>query len=200
MFDAEFLYTKPDPLALDFNPPIKTATGELARLVLQEPTANAVWVAEQHLIARNGTRGTRMYQKALVAKVGGVPEAILDEVPIGTFTKAARYLQDFVEAGLPDAASDDGGPMPPSFLIVFNEPIANLSALTLHEPTLGQMAKAEALLGDMSPQRVRAYQETLMAMSSGESSTLVTQLPISVLNRAASYVLGFSAAGRAIAS
>ncbi len=201
MFESDFTYTAADPLIIPLDPPLKTGRGDVLQIVLREPTSAQVWAAEQHLIPKNGNKGTRLYQKALVSKVSGVDETALTELPIGVFMKAARYLQDFIEAGLPGKDSEDeSAPLPTTFTILIDPPIRaqtlELSSLRLSEPTLGQMAKAESALGDLSAQRVRAYQEQLVIQASGENGLLIASLPISVLNRAASYVMGFSAAGR----
>jgi hypothetical protein len=196
----EFTYVAPELLVLEFDPPVKAKDGTLTRLELREPTSNEVWVSEQHLTDRNGSRAMRLYQRALVSKVGGIPVEVVDEMPIGAFSKAARHLQSFVQAGLPDANGDANDAPPSSLTITFAEPIAygtaSHASITLREPTLAQMSKAENMLGDMSAQRVRAYQEAVVATASGESPALIAFLPISVLNRAASYVLGFSNGGR----
>ena len=197
--DTEFAYTTPEPLTIDFSPPIEAAGGLLERIVLREPTGSEVQFAEQHLTAKNGNRATRLYQRALVSRVSGVPEAALDDVPLGSFTRAARYLQDFVEAGLPDP-NDEEEPGP-SLTISFDNPIdasgVTHSSLTVHEPNLGMMSKADSALGDLSPFRVRAFQQNLVTLASGgKTAMLVSKLPVSVLNRAATFVMGFSTAGR----
>ena len=205
MFDEPFFYTKPEKLELHFDPPIKSASGgALSKLSLGEPSSGQVYGAESFLVAKNGNRAQRMFQRALVAKVGGVPDEALDNLPISSFTKAAAYLQAFVDTGYAENTEEAAAAMPDSFTITFAEPIGEgdkaITSLRLGELTLGQMAKADTVLGDLSRQRLRAWQEQIVTASSGESPIIIAQLPVSVLNMAASFVAGFSNAGRTIST
>ncbi len=198
---SDFTYTAPEPLVIDFDPPVSIKDGSLSRLALSEPRANRVMMAEQHLTARNGSRASRMYQRTLIALTADVAEPLLDALPISAFSQAARYLQSFVDKGLLDGEGEEADFLPPPMMtITFEKPIEasnrTMTMLTLREPTLAQMVKADAVIGDQSPQRVRRWQETIVTDVSGESPALIQYLPISVLNIASAYLTGFSMPGR----
>ena len=198
---AEFTYAPPPPLVIEFDPPVVSGPRELSGFSLSEPTTQAVFVAEAHFTTKNGNRASRLYQRALVAKVSGVSEVALYDIPVSDFTRAARFLQDYVESGLPDQGADGEPPIAKALTINFDPPIefAGVSHryLKVAEPTLGQMAKADSALGDMSAQRIRLFQQNLVQLASGENALFINMLPISVLNRAASFLMGFSTPGRA---
>ena len=197
----DFNYTPPEPLVLDFDPPIEHGGNKLERLSLREPQANHVFAADQHQGTKNAARARGQYQRTLISKVGGVPEAALTNMPMSSFARAAAYLQGFVEGGLEEPASsdteDDYGI---TLTITLDPPLevngATYPFITLNEPTLGQMTKAESALGDMTPQRIRMFQMSLVEIASGLSGVVVGALPITVLNRAATFLMGFSSAGR----
>jgi hypothetical protein len=103
---------KPDPTkVIELDPPITVpGGGTFTELTLGEPKAIHVLNAEKHLKgAAIGAVDIRMYQLTLVSQQTGIPFATLrDNFPISVLNEAARYLQDFVEAGQPtgeDASS-----------------------------------------------------------------------------------------------
>jgi hypothetical protein len=190
----EFTYTAPEPFVIDFAPPLKDGAGTLDRLVLREPTSGEVWLAEQHLDKRDNTKSKRNYQRMLMSKVSGVPESALLAMQIGQFAKAARYLQDLVESNLDSMQTDDADPAT-MLSVTFSEPMTvsgvSYPGFTVSEPTQSQMEKAESALGNMSNQRMRLFQQTIVISASGLPAAVVSKLPISVLNVAATFIIGF---------
>jgi hypothetical protein len=202
----DFAYASPEPLAIDFAPPLKVGDGLLDRIVVREPKAGEVFFAERHFAARQAAGAPRKFERSIISKLSGVPEEALADLPLGVFTRLINYVNGFIDGGfeiepVDDAEAEinstDGGSM---LTISFDPPLsikdAEYPTLNVSEPTLGQMAKAEISLGDGNRQRVRLFQMALVTAASslgqGAGTAVIDHLPISVLNRAATFCVGFS--------
>ena len=102
MSNAEDL---PDTLTVELKTPIELKGQRHTELVLREPRAIDVRQAESHLRASVNVETLRKYQIALIAKVAGVPEPVVEAMAITQLNEAAAYLQGFIEAGRKDGAT-----------------------------------------------------------------------------------------------
>lgn len=88
--------------------------------------------------------------------------------------------------------------LPAELVIELEPPIvfqgANFAELRLREPTSGAVRKAEVHLKSTTSEAMRLYQIALVSNVTGMPIPAVEMLPISKLNRAASYLGAFSTA------
>ena len=91
-------YELPEPeLTIEFDPPLQVGVNvTCAQIRLREPTGAEVRAAEGHLRKGISAEAIRMYQMALIQKVSGVSQQVIDAMPISKITLAAEYLQAFV--------------------------------------------------------------------------------------------------------
>ncbi len=89
----------PEPnLTLTFDPPLKAGHLACSEMQLREPTGGEVRAAEMLLRPGVMPDTIRQYQLSLISKVSGVPQALIDQMPITRVLEAAEYLQRFVNA------------------------------------------------------------------------------------------------------
>lgn len=86
-------------LVLEIAPPLVHKGGTYDSLTLREPKGIEVRQAEMALKAGVNVVTMRAYQIALVARVSGIPEPLIEQLPIRTLNRASRYLQSFIEGG-----------------------------------------------------------------------------------------------------
>lgn len=209
MSDTDAGEDRPATLTIDVVPPVQANGNVVSQLVLQEPTAGQVARAEVEL-SRSGLAGVRAYETALLALVTKADKVALKQLPSSQHMRAAAFLKDFVRANMPKRTEEDdeelGAPVLMSsddYTLTLPEPILfgndTVDSLTLTEPTLAQLEKAETHL---SPDRMkgnaaaslRHYMMALVQVSSGVPMGVIHQMPISVLNKAWSIARVFTVA------
>lgn len=181
-------------LVIDLPKPIRALDGgTMQQLVLREPSAGAVQLAEQELGNSPTPAAQRRYQAKLVAHVAGVAPEALAELPIGLFTRAAAYV---VGPTRIDVSAADDFTAYDELNIQLSEPIVStkhtVELIEVREPTLAMMEKAERLLKDGTNAAARSYQIALVEATTGLPAIVVMKMPISVLNLAAVFAQGFT--------
>ncbi|NPD67302.1 phage tail assembly protein [Lichenicola cladoniae] len=90
-------YDLPDPeLVIEFDPPLSHGGMSCDSIRLREPTGAEVRAAEGHLRKGISAEAIRIYQMSLIRSVSGVPQQIIDAMPISKIMIASEYLQAFV--------------------------------------------------------------------------------------------------------
>ena len=88
----------------------------------------------------------------------------------------------------------DGAALP-EYIIQLDTPISKggdeCTSLTLREPKGIHVRRAEQELKETSVESMRRYQFRLVSEVSGVKVTLIEEMPVSVVNRAASYLQSF---------
>lgn len=188
-------------LAIELRTPITVKGGTIATLLLRQPTATEMWVAEGLLQKNPGPEGVTLYLRQIVASVSGCRPEDLEDVRIGDLNRCADYLVQFVAAGMPKDGESFAEPDEPSWELPLDHPVTfqgrEYATLSLGEPTTGAIRKAQGQFRNGSgPQAARAYQMHLVTNTAGVPYAVVGQLPVSTLNAAATFIQGFSSAGR----
>lgn len=188
-------------LAIELRAPITIKGGTISALQLRQPTATEMWVAEGLLQKNSGPEGVTLYLRQIVASVSGCRPEDLEDVRIGDLNRCADYLVLFIGAGVPKEGEGFVEPDEETWELVIETPVTHqgrqYASLSLGEPTTGAIRKAQGQFRNGSgPQAARAYQMHLVANTTGVPYAVVGQLPVSTLNAAATYLQGFSSAGR----
>lgn len=89
----------PASLIIPLDPPVEFKGGKYEQLTLREPNLAEVRKAETRLRNQSNVEALRAYQVALIALVAGVPEPMLDLLPIRIVEKGWRYLEFFLGGG-----------------------------------------------------------------------------------------------------
>lgn len=169
----------PNEHVITLKRPVGPKGKEITELRLREPTAGEVLRA-----SRETGRGLAL---SLLTQVTGADTAVIEALPSRTADKAFAHLMQYVEPVLSEPEGDDE---PPEEVTIPLRDTLNaggtawISELTLHEPTLSDLIKAEKYDG---MQRVLA----LVALSSGLPRAVVEMIPITDYAKAARYVMGF---------
>ena len=89
----------PPELCIEFDAPIVSGGVTYSELRLAEPNTGHVRMAEMAMNGGDGPADLRNYRCVLVAKVSGVPHAVVRTLPASLVTRAAAYLQGFSRPG-----------------------------------------------------------------------------------------------------
>ena len=128
----------PRTLIIPLEPPIDAGKGaKVTELRLREPT-----LAEMERSLAAGTPYAQILK--LIAAVSGLDEVVASRIPASYRGQAAEFFQSFMP---PEGAeTDEAAPPPSPFVLTLEEPIVfgrdTHEALTLREPTLGELDKA----------------------------------------------------------
>jgi hypothetical protein len=192
----------PDTMTITLDPPVAYKGGEIAELVLKEPTARQVRDAEREYNQDAPWAGAVSYEMKLIGLVAGLTPVALEKLPVGVCNYAATFLQEFVEAGATDPEdADEDRPPPEAGSLPIEPPIkfagVTYSDLDLREPLASEIRNARQLMrssGSLFESR-RAQMQLVTAVS-GLPAPVVDALPIRQLNQAARILGRFSIAGR----
>jgi len=98
---ADEIDEQPAELVIEIDPPIVMKGGTYDSITLREPKVIEVRQAENHLRTNVNMETMRRFQVALVAKVAGVDEPVIEGLPISKLNQAVTYLQNFISSGQP---------------------------------------------------------------------------------------------------
>jgi hypothetical protein len=90
---------QPDTHVLTLDPPVELSNRTVSELFLREPTAKEMQLAESHLRGQFGAGQVRSYEVALVSRVSGVSEAVIESLLITQHNEAIQYIENFSNAG-----------------------------------------------------------------------------------------------------
>ena len=181
-------------MILSFDPALAHAGARIDRMELREPLVRQVIAAEKAGNAETGFHARHVRDQALVAQVAGVDLGVVKQMPMPVFREAERFVNGFSKT------PKKGDPPPPSeaeLLIELASPIEKmnhrLDVLELRPPLAGEMETAQRELG-VSPddERLRRFQLVLVALVVGKPRAVVEDLPISKLDEASRYLMGFT--------
>lgn len=163
--------------------PIKVGEQSIASLTIREPTVGDMLAA----IEKTGTGVTIK----LLALTSGQDEAVIRALPSRQSQKAFKFLGKFLEqVDSVKSVAASAADAPPTMTINLRAPIETsgkyCDRLELHEPTLGDLAKAD---GDSGLK----HAITLMTVSSGQIRAVIERMPITEFTQAARYLLAFLA-------
>lgn len=180
-------------LVLTLDPPVDVAGGKLDMVKLREPTGTEMMAAEAAISAAISEATLTDYRVKLVCAVSGLDEASVNLLPVSVFGNACRFVEAFNSAG-PAASAGPTLELPIGAKLTSGA--ISYDKLTLREPTVGQRRKAEtAIAAGRTAASGRRYQMILVSEASGVPYALAEQLPVSVLNAAEAFVLGFIEGG-----
>ena len=188
---------------IKFDPPLELknkdgSVRKIASMALREPIAREVRDAERAYAAASGPVAARMRDRTLLEAVAGADADIVKAMPVSVYNAAVAFLRGFVEAP-PEA--DYSKDRPTELTVTLDEAIEqsgqHWDALTLHEPTTGDVEMAEQEMNaGMDTETLRKYQIVLVSRVSKAPRFIIERLPVRKLDEAARYIGGFIRAGR----
>lgn len=184
--------------AIVLDPPVKIDGGKLDAISLREPTVKEV-IAAETLACKEQTsvRYFAVLRTELIKTVSGLTDDAVSELPISKFEEAGNVMAGLIEAGMPETGAQANEtleiPLDPSVKVG----AISYDRLSLFEPTVRRVRMAEAAMdGAENTAAFRRYQANLVGGVSGIGWAAVQELPISMLNRAGGFLMGFLAVGR----
>ena len=189
----------PDTLILTLTPPVDIGGATCREVRLQEPTLVQIQRAHEKLdnAGMSSVRAQRAYELTLLQHVSKLSPAVIDALPARKIREGIQYLERFVTCDLP-AQEWDGEDIPDEVIVPLDAPLTanglEVSELALREPTGGELAKAEALLGSAMPPLpgpIRAYHLRLICEVTGLKPGHIGQVPIRKAREAVRYLEGF---------
>jgi hypothetical protein len=178
---------------IELETPIEWKGASYAKLDLREPTGGEVLKASR----KNGMD----FVLLMVQQVSGLPEQVVQQLPIRPVNQAMAYISSFLDAGKRKAPDgEDAEPQPDELIELESTKTIELAApiewnadvhtrIDLREPTAGELQKASSK-GGMD------YVLLMIHQVSGAPMQIVHQLPIRVVNEAMEYISDFLAAGQ----
>ena len=160
---------------------------------LREPTALQVLTAEKAGVESPGAHSQRVTDTTLVAEVAKVSVDLVRQMPVSLFREAAQYVNGFSKG-----AAKQAKPTLDAELVIDVSPRIEqagriLSQLELREPTTGEVEEAQRKLGaTVNAATLRESQIHLVSLVSEMPRFMINALPISKLDQASRYLLGFT--------
>ena len=179
-------------MKIKFDPPLKHEEATCAEMVIREPTGLEVLKAAEASAGEQGAQAERVRDTVLIALVSGIDEGLVRKVPASKFKAAAAFLNKFVE---PVVAPNAPRNTDPEMIIPILPRIEKMGRivdqLELREPTTGEVEEAQRKLTSLSQFAMRTMQIHLIALVSELPRGIVEVMPISTINKASRYLLGF---------
>lgn len=189
-----------DTLVIDLNPPLEVKkTGTFEELRLHEPNVYHVLCAAQAMGRQITPETVYNSQIGLVARISGVPERAIIELPSTILDRAVVFVTGFEEDARrkPDEEPDTS----PSFSLIFPDPIEatgrTFSDMTLREPTVRERRVMKAAEARGTPEAFLQAEISIVEAVSGWPKAAVLKMPISQFAKAADYLTGFFISGPA---
>ena len=163
----------------------------VSELVLSEPTSGQVLAAEKARVAEVGEHAERVRDTTLIAAVAGLHVDLVRKLPASKAREAAKYLNAFVNSMPAEKCQD------PELAIALDKRIEKngriVTDLELREPTTGEVEEAQRKLGaSYTTATMRESQMHLVCLVSELPRFIIDDVPISKMNRASRYLLGFT--------
>ncbi len=95
----------PDQITIALNPPVVFDQREYPQLVLREPRAGDVLLAEQQVKNSVNPWTIRNRQIHLIAKCADVPLPVIEKLPMRKYNQAWAFISPFFDAGLETTAN-----------------------------------------------------------------------------------------------
>lgn len=180
--------------------PLQQGDRSWDRLELREPRVSEVKAAADR-IGGTPTKVTLLESQIdLVARVSGLPPALLEDLPAHLLEEAAAFVSSFEERARRPA--DEDPDLAPTLFIELDAPVESErgteTSMNLRPPTVRERKRAEAQLNrGFTLGALLAHEITLVESVSGWQHVNVLKMPIGPFARAADYLTGFFQAGRA---
>ncbi|WP_308721019.1 phage tail assembly protein [Komagataeibacter xylinus] len=185
-------------LVIDLDPPLTVKkAGTFTELSLHEPNVYQTLCAAQAMGRQMTPESVYNSQIGLVARISGMPEIAVIELPSTVLDRAVEFLTDFEERNRrkPDELPDTS----PSLTLIFEDPIEatgrTFSDMELREPTVRERRIMKAAEAKGTP---AAFLEAEIAMLEAVSEwpkAAVLKMPISKFAQGADYLTGFFYSG-----
>ena len=187
-------------LRLDLDRPLVDGARSWEALELREPRVSEVRASLERMGSHRTPVAFLDQQVDLVARIAGIPAALLDDLPAATLDRAVVFVTSF-EAEARRKEEDDLE-LEPTVSIELEQPIeterGTYTLVPLRQPTVRERRKSEAHLSrGLTALSVLASEIALVEAVSGLPTVAVLKMPISPFARAADYCTGFFVAGRA---
>ncbi len=173
--------------------PVQTDGGQITSLLIREPTCAEMARAWKHVEATNNPEANFLFERELVAGVGGFARpTLLDNLSMADLAAASARISKLIDLGLEgfDPESLDAE-------IVLAEPLVEsgveYSTLSLRPARTGEMLKARGhLRTSQGPASNLAYQMALAAAVADVPMKVVHRMPVTSVMRAAMTIEVFS--------
>ncbi|MFT8634751.1 phage tail assembly protein [Novacetimonas hansenii] len=185
-------------LVIDLDPPLDVPkSGRFEELRLHEPNVFQVLCAAQAMGQRATSESVYNAQAGLVARISGMPERAVIELPTTILDRAVAFLSDF--EGDNRRKPDEGPETPPSYTLIFPDPIEaagrTFSEMVLREPVVRERRIMKAAQARGTPEAFLQAEIALVESVSEWPKAAVLKMPISKFARASDYLTGFFIAG-----
>ncbi|MBV0888139.1 phage tail assembly protein [Komagataeibacter oboediens] len=187
-------------LVIDLDPPLDVRkAGTFEELRLREPSVYQILCAAQAIGRQLTPETVYNSQIGLVARITGVPERAIIELPTTVLDRAIVFVTGFEEEARrkPDEMPDTA----PSFSLIFPEPIEatgrTFSDMTLREPTVRERRIMKGAEAKGTPEAFLQAEIALVEAVSEWPKAAVLKMPISKFAQAADYLTGFFLSGPA---
>lgn len=192
-----------DTLVIDLNPPLEVKkTGTFEELRLHEPNVYQVLCATQAMGRQATLSSVYDSQISLVARVSGLPERAVIELPATILDRAVVFVTGFEEDNR--RKPDEPPETPSSYTLIFPDPIEatgrTFSEMALREPVVRERRNMKAVEAKGTPEALLQAEISLVEAVSGWPKAAVLKMPISKFAKAADYLTGFFISGPATGS
>ena len=185
-------------LVIDLDPPLEVSkAGTFRELHLHEPNVFHILCAAKAIGRQMTPETVYNSQIGLVARISGVPERAVIELPSTVLDRSISFLMGFEEDARrkPDEIPDN----PPSLSLIFPIPIEatgrTFSDMTLREPTVRERRIMKAAEAKGTPEAFLQAEIALVEAVSEWPKAAVLKMPISKFAQAADYLTGFFLSG-----
>ncbi len=169
-------------------------------LELREPRVSEVKAAADRIGSTPTKVAMLEAQIDLVARVSGLPAALIEDLPAQVLEEAAAFVSSFEEAARRPA--EDEPDLAAMLFIELDAPVeterSTETSMNLRPPTVRERKRAEAHLSrGYTLSALLNHEITLVESVSGWQHVNVLKMPIGPFAQAADYLTGFFQAGRA---
>ena len=178
-------------MTIRFDKPLKHEDQSVDQIQLKEPTGLQVLNAEKAGVDNPGAHSQRVTDATLIAGVANVGIDLIRKMPVSRFREAAAFLNGFSKAAKQEK------PVLDADLVIEVHPRIEqagriVSQIELREPTTGEVEEAQRKLTVVNAATLRESQIHLVCLVSELPRFVVNALPISKLDQASRYLLGFT--------
>lgn len=187
-------------LIIELDPPLEVPkAGRFEELRLHEPNVFQTLCAAQAMGRQITPESVYNSQIGLVARISGVPERAIIELPTTVLDRAIVFVTSFEEGSR--RKSDEEPDTSSSRTLLFSDPIEavnrTFSDMMLREPTVRERRIMKAAEAKGTPEAFLQAEIALVEAVSEWPKAAILKMPISKFAQAADYLTGFFYSGRA---